>query len=86
MAVLLAYVPMAVGLSKGLRVCEHHEISSEWFTETVLDLYPFHIRSLLERVAGDSDPLARSVEASIDAWGMGAACVPRPPAAGEVLG
>jgi hypothetical protein len=47
MAVLLAYVPMAVGLSQGLWVCEHHEISSEWFTETVLDLYPFHIRSAM---------------------------------------
>jgi 3-hydroxyisobutyrate dehydrogenase-like beta-hydroxyacid dehydrogenase len=73
MAVLLAYVPMAVGLLQGLRVCEHHQISSKWFTDTVLGLYPFHIRSLLERVEEEPDPLARHVEASIDEWGRSAA-------------
>jgi len=73
MAVLLAYLPMAVGLLQGLRVCEHYEISSEWFAETVLELYPRHIRSLLDRLAEEPDPLARRVEASIDEWGRSAA-------------
>jgi 3-hydroxyisobutyrate dehydrogenase-like beta-hydroxyacid dehydrogenase len=73
MAVLLAYLPMAVGLLQGMRICEHHDISREWFRETVLELYPFHIRTLLERVAAQPDPSTRKVEASINEWGKTAA-------------
>lgn len=72
MAVLLAYLPMAVGLLQGLRICEHHKISPEWFTETVSELYPFHIQSLLERVAAKSDR-STNTEASINEWGQLAA-------------
>lgn len=73
MAVLLGYLPMAVGLLQGLRVCEQHGLPLEWFKETVGELYPFHIRSLLERVTTDADPSASEVEASVDVWGEGAA-------------
>ena len=73
MAVLLGYLPMAVGLLQGLRVCEQHGLPLEWFKETVGELYPFNIRSLLERVTSDADPSASGVEASVDVWGEGAA-------------
>ena len=73
MAVLLAYLPMAVGLLQGLRICEHHKISMGWFKEFVLELYPFHIRSLLDRVAEQPDGSARNVEASVNQWGQTAA-------------
>lgn len=73
MAVLLAYLPMAVGLLQGQRLCELHGIRKEWFNETVLELYPFHIRSLLERVTEKPDPSTRKVEASVDEWGKSAA-------------
>lgn len=73
MAVLLAYLPMAVGLLQGLRICEHHDLSMEWFKETVLELYPFHIRSLLDRVSPEADLSASNVEASVEVWGEGAA-------------
>ncbi len=72
MAVLLAYLPMAVGLLQGLRVCEHHKISVEWFRNLALELYPFHIGSLLDRVAEQPDSSARKVEASVDQWSQGA--------------
>jgi 3-hydroxyisobutyrate dehydrogenase-like beta-hydroxyacid dehydrogenase len=69
MAVLLAYLPMAVGLLQGLRMCEQHGIPAGWFNETVPELYSFHIRSLLTRVAEQPDPSTRNVEASISEWG-----------------
>jgi hypothetical protein len=72
MAVLLAYLPMAVGLLQGIRVCAQHDIPVSWFNETVLELYPFHIRSLLDRVTEQSDPSARQVEASASEWGKSA--------------
>ncbi len=72
MAVLLAYLPMAVGLLQGLRVCEHHKLPVEWFRNLALELYPFHIRSLLDRVAEQPDSSARNVEASVDQWRQGA--------------
>jgi hypothetical protein len=43
------------------------------FYETVLELYPFHIRSLLERVTEQPDPSARKVEATVNEWGKTAA-------------
>ena len=73
MAVLLAYLPMAVGLLQGLRICEHHTISARWFKELALELYPFHIRSLIDRVARQPDASARDVEASVNQWGQTAA-------------
>jgi 3-hydroxyisobutyrate dehydrogenase-like beta-hydroxyacid dehydrogenase len=71
MAVLLAYLPMAVGLLQGQRICHHHGITDEWFRSTVLELYPSHIRTLLER---DPAPTAAGpdVEASVDTWADGA--------------
>ncbi len=73
MAVLLGYLPMAVGLLQGLRMCEHLNLSVEWFKETVVELYPFHIESLLERLTGEADRSAATVEASVSEWGNGAA-------------
>jgi 3-hydroxyisobutyrate dehydrogenase-like beta-hydroxyacid dehydrogenase len=73
MAVLLGYLPMAVGLLQGRRICQDNDISLEWFKEFALELYPRHIRSLLDRAIATSDPAARDVEASIDTWKTGAA-------------
>jgi len=73
MAVLLAYLPMAVGLLQGLRVCEHHGLPVEWFKETVLELYPSHLRSLLDRVTDPTARAAADVEASVDVWADGGA-------------
>ncbi len=73
MAVLLGYLPMAVGLLQGLQMCEYLNLSVKWFKETVLELYPFHIESLLERATGEADQSAADVEASITEWGHGAA-------------
>jgi 3-hydroxyisobutyrate dehydrogenase-like beta-hydroxyacid dehydrogenase len=73
MALLLAYLPMAVGLLQGLRICQHHDIPVQWFNETVLTFYPFHIRALLERVADQPDPSTRTVEATVNEWGKTAA-------------
>ncbi len=73
MAVLLAYLPMAVGLLQGVRICHDNDISLEWFREFTLQLYPRHIRSLLDRVIATPDPAERDVEASIDTWKAGAA-------------
>jgi 3-hydroxyisobutyrate dehydrogenase-like beta-hydroxyacid dehydrogenase len=73
MAVLLGYLPMAVGLLQGLRICDRHNISVDWFKKTVLELYPFHINSLLERVTDDRDRSPVNVEASVKAWGDSAA-------------
>jgi 3-hydroxyisobutyrate dehydrogenase-like beta-hydroxyacid dehydrogenase len=73
MAVLLAYLPMAVGLLQGRRICDHHSLPAEWFKKAILELYPFQIRSLLDRVSESTDALTTSVEASVDTWADGAA-------------
>jgi 3-hydroxyisobutyrate dehydrogenase-like beta-hydroxyacid dehydrogenase len=73
MAVLLAYLPMAVGLLQGRRICERHDLSREWFEEVVLQLYPFHIRSLLEKGAEATDGSTTNVDASVDTWADAAA-------------
>ena len=73
MAVVLAYLPMAVGLLQGMRICQDNDISLEWFREFALQFYPRHIRSLLDRVIATPDPAARDVEASIDTWEAGTA-------------
>ena len=73
MAVVLAYLPMAVGLLQGLQICERHDVPLGWFEEIALELYPFQIRSLLERVTKQPDASQRSVESSIAEWGQTAA-------------
>lgn len=73
MAVLLAYLPMAVGLLQGLRICKQHSLPVEWFQNTVLELYPFHIQSLLDRITMAADGSTADVEAPVDVWGEGAA-------------
>lgn len=72
MAVLLAYLPMAVGLAQGARICQRHGLSLEWYQATVMELYPSQIRSLLDRVTEEADRSATEVEASVDVWGEGA--------------
>ena len=71
-AVVLAYLPMAVSLLQGLRICETQNLSLESFKEMALELYPSHIRRLFERVTEQPDPAARDVEASINVWAQGA--------------
>jgi 3-hydroxyisobutyrate dehydrogenase-like beta-hydroxyacid dehydrogenase len=73
MAILLAYLPMAVSLLQGLRICEHHNIPLDWYTETIPEFYHFHIKSLLGRVTDKRDQSLRNVEASINIWGDTAA-------------
>jgi 3-hydroxyisobutyrate dehydrogenase-like beta-hydroxyacid dehydrogenase len=71
MAVVLAYLPMAVGLLQGLRICESQNLSLESFKQMALELYPSHIRKLFYRVTEQPDPAARDVEASINVWVQG---------------
>jgi 3-hydroxyisobutyrate dehydrogenase-like beta-hydroxyacid dehydrogenase len=73
MAVLLAYLPMAVGLLQGRRICDRHGLAVEWFEEMVLELYPPHIRSLSQGVSATRDASTTKVEASVDTWADGAA-------------
>jgi 3-hydroxyisobutyrate dehydrogenase-like beta-hydroxyacid dehydrogenase len=72
LALVLAYLPMAVGLLQGLRICRQHEVPLEWFERTALDFYPYQIRSLLDQVTGRIDPSAGD-EASVAAMGEWAA-------------
>jgi 3-hydroxyisobutyrate dehydrogenase-like beta-hydroxyacid dehydrogenase len=72
MAVVLAFLPMAVSLLQGLRICQAQDLSVESFKEMALELYPSQIRRLFERVQGQPDPVTRDVEASIDVWRQGA--------------
>lgn len=72
MAVLLAYLPMAVGLLQGRRICDHHGLQVEWFEKAVLELYPPHIRSLLGTISETTDA-STNVEASVSTWASGAA-------------
>lgn len=73
MAVLLAYLPMAVGLLQGRRICDHHGFATEWFERLVLELYPHHIRALLEGASESTHASASDVEASVDTWAAAAA-------------
>jgi 6-phosphogluconate dehydrogenase (decarboxylating) len=72
-AVVIAYLPMAVGLLQGRRICEQHDFSSEWFKGAVLEFYPRQIRLLLDLVAEMPDPSAADVEGSVDVMGDWAA-------------
>lgn len=68
-AVALAYLPMAVGLLQGRRICEQHDLPLGWFTSTVLDFYPRQVTLLMERLNATTDPSAADVEGSIDVMG-----------------
>ena len=72
LAIVLAYLPMAVGLLQGLRICSHHDLPVEWFERTALDFYSFQIRSLLDQVTGRIDP-SMGDEGSVDAMAQWAA-------------
>ncbi len=72
LAVVLAYLPMAVGLLQGLHICRQHDVPLEWFEPTALDFYSFQIRSLLDQVTGRIDPSAGD-EGSVDAMAEWAA-------------
>ena len=73
MAVQVAFFPMAVGLLQGLRITEVQGLSPDWFREVVLEVYPFHIERLLDRVTAKPDASAPSVEASVDVMVAGVA-------------
>lgn len=71
MAVLLGFLPMAVGLLQGARIAESQDFSPDGLRKAVLDLYPFHIEQLLDRIAARRDRSEPEVEASVDvmaAW------------------
>lgn len=71
MAVLLTFLPMAVGLLQGARIAESQDLSPDGFKKAALDPYPFHIEQLLDRITAQPDPSAPEVEASVDvmaAW------------------
>jgi 3-hydroxyisobutyrate dehydrogenase-like beta-hydroxyacid dehydrogenase len=72
LAIVLAYLPMAVGLLQGLHICTQHDVQLEWFERTVLDFYPYQIRSLLDQVSGRIHPSAGD-EGSVDAMAEWAA-------------
>jgi 3-hydroxyisobutyrate dehydrogenase-like beta-hydroxyacid dehydrogenase len=73
LAVLLPYLPMAVGLFQGAKVCERNDLSLEWYAEAVRTLYPRHIDDLLDAMVDDRDPTdPANVEASVRTWADGA--------------
>jgi 3-hydroxyisobutyrate dehydrogenase-like beta-hydroxyacid dehydrogenase len=72
LALVLAYLPMAVGLLQGLRICRQHDVPLEWFEQAALDFYPLQIRSLLDQATGRIDP-SEGDEASVDAMAEWAA-------------
>lgn len=74
MAVLLPYLPMAVSLLQGAKICERRGLSLQWYAETVPQILRFHIGLLLEGITHAQDSSARErVEASVRVWGDGAA-------------
>ena len=74
MAVLLPYLPMAVGMFQGVKLAERHDISLEWYADAVRTLYPRHIDELLETIVSDRDPAdPANVQASVRTWCDGAA-------------
>jgi hypothetical protein len=64
---------MAVGLLQGARIAESQDLSPDGFKKAVLDLYPFHIEQLLDRITAQPDPSEPEVEASVDIMAAGAA-------------
>ena len=72
-AVVLGFLPLAVGLLTGRRVCAQHMVSAEWFEKAVVEFYPRQNRLLLHRVIAMPNPSASDVEGSIDVMGDWAA-------------
>jgi 3-hydroxyisobutyrate dehydrogenase-like beta-hydroxyacid dehydrogenase len=71
MAVQLGFLPMAVGLLQGARIAESRDVPPDVFRKGVLDLYPFHIEQLLDRIVAPRGLSGPEVEASVDvmaAW------------------
>jgi 3-hydroxyisobutyrate dehydrogenase-like beta-hydroxyacid dehydrogenase len=73
MAVQLAFLPMAVGLLQGARIAESQDLSPDGFKKAVLDLYPFHIEQMLDRITAQPDRSEPEVDASVDVMATGAA-------------
>jgi 3-hydroxyisobutyrate dehydrogenase-like beta-hydroxyacid dehydrogenase len=73
MAVQLAFLPMAVSLLQGARIAGLQDLSPDGFKKAVLDLYPFHIEQLLDRITAQPDRSEPEVEASVDVMAAGAA-------------
>lgn len=74
MALLLPYLPMAVGLFQGAAVCERRGLPLEWYADQVRELYAHHLDELLETIVADVDPAdPTNVEASVRTWADGAA-------------
>lgn len=73
MAVQLAFLPMAVGLLQGARIAASQDLSPAGFKKAVLDLYPFHIEQLLDRISAQPDRSEPEVEATVDVMVAGAA-------------
>jgi 3-hydroxyisobutyrate dehydrogenase-like beta-hydroxyacid dehydrogenase len=65
LALVLAYLPMAVGLLQGLHICAQHDVALEWFEQAALDFYPLQMRSLLGQAVGRIGPSGAD-EASVD--------------------
>ncbi|ADD07605.1 homolog to 6-phosphogluconate dehydrogenase (plasmid) [Natrialba magadii ATCC 43099] len=73
LAVLLPYLPMAVSIFQGAKVCERNDIPLEWYTQEIRTVYPQHIDRLCETVEIDPDPAdPGNIEASVRTWGDGA--------------
>lgn len=73
LTVVLPYLPMAVSLFQGAKVCERNDLSLEWYADTVRALYPRYIDDLLDTIVTDRDPTDLSnVEASVRTWADGA--------------
>lgn len=73
LAVLLPYLPMAVSIFQGTKVCERNDIPLEWYTQEIRTVYSQHIDQLLETITTDHDPAnPENVEASVRTWGDGA--------------
>lgn len=73
MAVQLAFLPMAVGILQGARIASSQELSPEGFRKAVLDLYPFQLSQLLDRITASPGRSEPEVEASVDVMAAGAA-------------
>jgi 3-hydroxyisobutyrate dehydrogenase-like beta-hydroxyacid dehydrogenase len=74
MAVLLPYLPMAVGLFQGAAVCERRGLPLEWYADQVRAIYAYHLDELLETIVADVEPAdPANVEASVRTWADGAA-------------
>lgn len=72
-AVVLAYLPLSVGLLQGRRLWEQQDIPTEWFQAAIMEFYPRQIRLLLDRVDRMPTATAEDMEGSIEVMGAWAA-------------